>query len=93
VESGPVREIFYRPGHPYTQALLACDPARLDMVQRELPTIAGDVPNLMRISAGCVFRPRCPRAFAPCANQAPPDVAMEEGHRARCHLLASRADE
>ena len=34
VESGPVREIFYRPAHPYTQALLACDPARLDLVQR-----------------------------------------------------------
>src|SRR4029077_4379948 len=49
VESGPVSEIFHRPGHPYTQALLACDPARLDLVQRELPTIAGDVPNLMQI--------------------------------------------
>jgi peptide/nickel transport system ATP-binding protein len=90
VESGPVSEIFHRPGHPYTQALLACDPARLDLVQRELPTIAGDVPNLMNIPAGCVFTPRCPRAFGPCAGQTPPDIALSPEHRARCHLLTGK---
>jgi oligopeptide/dipeptide ABC transporter ATP-binding protein len=92
VESGPVREIFYRPAHPYTQALLACDPARLDLVQRELPTIAGDVPNLMRVPAGCVFTPRCPKAFAPCTSVPPPDVALDEAHHVRCHLLTDKRD-
>jgi len=90
VESGPVSEIFHRPGHPYTQALLACDPARLDLVQRELPTIAGDVPNLMSIPAGCVFTARCPKAFGPCASEPPPDIALSPAHRARCHLLTGK---
>ncbi len=92
VESGPVRDIFHRPGHPYTQALLACDPARLDLVQRELPTIAGDVPNLMQVPPGCVFTPRCPHAFAPCAGTPPPDAALGAGHRARCHLLTGKGN-
>jgi len=93
VESGPVSEIFHRPGHPYTQALLACDPARLDLVQRELPTIAGDVPNLMQIPAGCVFTARCPKAFGPCATEPPPDVVLSPAHRARCHLLTGMGHE
>jgi peptide/nickel transport system ATP-binding protein len=92
VERGPVREIFYRPRHPYTQALLACDPARLETTQRELPTIPGDVPNLLRAPTGCVFAPRCPKVFAPCRDQPPPDVAVSEGHVARCHLLSGARD-
>jgi peptide/nickel transport system ATP-binding protein len=88
VERGPVREIFHRPRHPYTQALLACDPARIETTQRELPTIPGDVPSLMQVPAGCVFAPRCPKVFAPCRDQPPPDIAVSEGHVARCHLLS-----
>jgi peptide/nickel transport system ATP-binding protein len=87
VERGPVRAIFHRPQHPYTQALLACDPARIDAIQRDLPTIPGDVPNLLRVPKGCVFAPRCPKVFAPCHDQFPPDVAVSEGHVGRCHLL------
>src|SRR5262249_8288809 len=49
VEQGPVRELFHHPRHPYTQALLECDPARIAEVRRELPTITGDVPNLLHI--------------------------------------------
>jgi oligopeptide/dipeptide ABC transporter ATP-binding protein len=92
VERGPVREIFHRPRHPYTQALLACDPARIETTQRELPTIPGDVPSLMRVPAGCVFAPRCPKVFAPCRDQPPPDIAVSEGHVARCHLLSESRD-
>ena len=88
VERGPVREIFHRPRHPYTQALLACDPARLETTQRELPTIPGDVPNLLHTPIGCVFAPRCPKVFAPCRDQSPPDIAVSGGHVARCHLLS-----
>jgi peptide/nickel transport system ATP-binding protein len=92
VERGPVREIFYRPRHPYTQALLACDPARLEAIQRDLPTIPGDVPNLLRVPTGCVFAPRCPQVFAPCHDKLPPDIAASEGHVARCHLLSGARD-
>jgi peptide/nickel transport system ATP-binding protein len=87
VERGPVRAIFHRPQHPYTQALLACDPARIDAIQRDLPTIPGDVPNLLRVPKGCVFAPRCPKVFDPCHDRFPPDVAVSEGHVGRCHLL------
>jgi peptide/nickel transport system ATP-binding protein len=86
VESGAVRDIFHRPGHPYTQALLACDPARIEDASRELPTIRGEVPNLAEPPRGCRFRPRCPRAFARCAEH-PPLYGAGPGHGARCFLL------
>ena len=87
VEQGPVREIFHRPKHPYTQALLECDPARIDLISRDLPTIPGDVPNLLQVPPGCVFAPRCPKVFDRCRVEAPTDRAVGPGHAARCHLL------
>jgi oligopeptide/dipeptide ABC transporter ATP-binding protein len=92
VEQGPVRELFHRPQHPYTQALLECDPARIAEVRRELPTITGDVPNLLHIHKGCVFAPRCPKVFDRCLAEHPPDYPAGPAHLARCHLLAERAD-
>jgi peptide/nickel transport system ATP-binding protein len=88
VEQGPIGEIFHRPRHPYTQALLECDPARIEEIQRELPTISGDVPNLLRIPTGCVFTPRCPKVFDRCRTEHPADWAVGDNHIARCHLLA-----
>ena len=41
VEQGTVQDIFHRPRHPYTEALLVCDPARIEETRRELPTISG----------------------------------------------------
>jgi oligopeptide/dipeptide ABC transporter ATP-binding protein len=92
VEQGTVRDIFHRPRHPYTQALLECDPARIEEIRRELPTITGDVPNLLRIPTGCVFAPRCPRVFDRCRVEHPADYAAGPAHLARCHLLAERSD-
>src|SRR5215475_4629570 len=92
VEQGTVRDIFHRPQHPYTQALLECDPARIEEIRRELPTITGDVPNLLRIPAGCVFAPRCPKVFDRCRAEHPADYAAGPAHLARCHLLAERSD-
>jgi oligopeptide/dipeptide ABC transporter ATP-binding protein len=86
VESGTVRDVFHRPQHPYTRALLLCDPARIDKPSRELPTIEGEVPNLIDVPRGCVFRPRCPSAFARCVVS-PPLYPVATGHVARCHLL------
>jgi len=88
VEQGTVRDIFHRPQHPYTQALLECDPARIEEIRRELPTITGDVPNLLRIPAGCVFAPRCPKVFGRCRVEHPADYPAGPSHLARCHLLA-----
>jgi oligopeptide/dipeptide ABC transporter ATP-binding protein len=91
VEQGTVRDIFHRPQHPYTQALLECDPARIEEIRRELPTISGDVPNLLQIPVGCVFAPRCPKVFDRCRVEHPADYAASPGHLARCHLLAEAA--
>ncbi|MSP81486.1 MAG: ABC transporter ATP-binding protein [Alphaproteobacteria bacterium] len=88
IEQGSVRDLFHRPSHPYTQALLTCDPARIKKATRELPTIPGDVPNLIDLPQGCVFRPRCPKAFEPCGKTPPRPAAVAAGHEARCFLLA-----
>ncbi|MEQ8641238.1 MAG: ABC transporter ATP-binding protein [Alphaproteobacteria bacterium] len=94
VEQGSVRDIFYRPSHPYTQALLECDPARVMERTRHLQTIPGEVPDLNLIPTGCVFADRCPQAFEPCAGQRPADhpaPLADDGpdsrHVTRCHLL------
>ncbi|MEX0758837.1 MAG: ABC transporter ATP-binding protein [Tistlia sp.] len=86
VESGPVREIFHRPSHPYTRALLACDPGRIKEATRTLPTIPGELPDLREPPAGCIFKGRCPERFEPCDTIKPPPFALERGHQAACHL-------
>ena len=86
VETGTVHDVFHRPQHPYTAALLRCDPARIEQATRALPTIEGEVPNLTLLPEGCVFRPRCPQAFDRCMAP-PPLYPAAPGHAARCHLL------
>src|SRR5918994_975043 len=72
VETGTVHDVFHRAQHPYTEALLRCDPARIEQATRELPTIEGEVPSLTLLPLGCVFRPRCPKAYPRCL--APPPL-------------------
>jgi len=87
VEAGSVREIFHNPGHPYTQALLRCDPGRIREATRQLPTIPGALPDLADLPRGCIFQNRCPQAHDRCAREAPPRHRVAEGHTASCHLL------
>ncbi len=87
VERGDVRQIFYSAQHPYTRALIECDPARVLERSRALPTIPGDVPDLRTPPVGCVFAPRCPKVFDLCRTVAPPSYDAGDGHEARCHLL------
>jgi oligopeptide/dipeptide ABC transporter ATP-binding protein len=89
VESGEVDAIFHDARHPYTKALLACDPARFAERLERLPTIPGSLPSLMEPPAGCVYAPRCGQAFSPCSKSAPPSVAISAAHAARCHGVAS----
>ncbi|MEM7171423.1 MAG: ABC transporter ATP-binding protein [Pseudomonadota bacterium] len=86
VEQGDVRQIFYRPQHPYTQALLECDPARVLERSKTLPTIAGDVPDLHKPPKSCVFASRCPKAFEACYRDKPTYREAEAGQMVRCHL-------
>ena len=87
VEGGEVDAIFHDARHPYTQALLACDPARFHERLDRLPTIPGTLPNLTQPPSGCVYAPRCDRAFAPCGSVAPPLVKISASHVARCHAV------
>jgi peptide/nickel transport system ATP-binding protein len=85
VEAGPVATLFARPQHPYTRALLECDPALIEEATRQLPTIRGSIPNLAETEAGCRFAPRCPEARGICTAEPPPLVLGESGARAFCH--------
>ncbi len=90
VERGGVRDIFHNPQHPYTQALMECDPARALERTQYLPTIPGDVPDLHKPPEGCVFSPRCPKAFDACRQEQPGDHEVAPGQVVRCHLLDER---
>ncbi len=87
IEAGEVREIFHNAQHPYTRALLECDPARIDDVSRKLPAIPGDIPDLTKALSGCIYAPRCQRALQICREELPPNVTRGEMSLARCHLL------
>jgi len=84
VERAPMRAIFREPRHPYTQGLLRAVP-RLDHPPKQpLPTIAGMVPNPLRLPSGCRFRARCPWAIAKCATEEPPLMDIGPGHVSAC---------
>ncbi|MDB4896366.1 MAG: Dipeptide transport system ATP-binding protein [Firmicutes bacterium] len=81
VETGPVREIFKRPQHPYTKGLLASVPT----VGQELKGIPGSIPNLVTPPSGCRFHPRCPLATAICQTVFPPMAEDGTEHRVYCY--------
>jgi oligopeptide/dipeptide ABC transporter ATP-binding protein len=85
VESGPVRQIFSAPAHPYTKALLDSVPRLADPHQR-LTAIDGQPPDLAVLPPGCPFTPRCPKAMDRCREQDPPESTVGEAHTARCWL-------
>ncbi|MFJ6198058.1 ABC transporter ATP-binding protein [Micromonospora sp. NPDC092111] len=71
VEEAPAAQLYQRALHPYTDGLLHSFPA-LRGPRRELTGIPGSPPDLRAMPTGCAFHPRCPRAFAPCAERLPP---------------------
>jgi peptide/nickel transport system ATP-binding protein len=74
VELGPVADVFERPRHPYTKALLRSIPDRYQD-EGPLPTLPGSVPNLSRLPSGCTFAPRCPLAQDECREDPGPALA------------------
>jgi oligopeptide/dipeptide ABC transporter ATP-binding protein len=90
VEQGPVSQIFSRPAHPYTRALLGSIP-RMTGDRERLTAIEGQPPDLSAPPPGCSFAPRCSMAFGRCREEAPPEFALGEGRSARCWLAAHDA--
>ena len=85
VEEAPTEEIFGRPNHPYTRALLAEMP-RIVLEPREFNPIAGEMPSPSDPPKGCHFHPRCPYAMPVCRTDTPPLKTVAPGHRSACHL-------
>ncbi|MBU6497343.1 MAG: ATP-binding cassette domain-containing protein [Rhodospirillales bacterium] len=85
VEQAAVAEIFARPNHPYTQALLSEVP-RIEARKRRFSAIKGELPSPLAPPAGCHFHPRCAHAMAVCRDVAPPLREVAPGHRSACHL-------
>ena len=86
VEEAPTRELFSRPLHPYTRALLSAVPVPDPDARRERVRLAGEVPSAVDIPAGCRLRGRCPMAQAVCAEPVALRV-VGPGHRVACHLV------
>ncbi len=85
VEEGPVEDIYYRPRHPYTRALLEAVPHTGGTARRSLRPIPGLPVNAAEAPSGCSFRTRCPVAFDACGVQ-PPWVETSPGARSACWL-------
>lgn len=84
VERGMVRDIFHDARHPYARKLLECDPARILKPTRTLPTMPGELPDLVQVPRGCIFQARCPESFERCVER-PESHRLTREHLAACH--------
>lgn len=95
VEMGTVEDVFHRPLHPYTEALIRATPvpnprkarSRLRLV------LQGDVPSPVQPPPGCPFHPRCPLTTPRCRSDAPEWEEVTLGHLVACHLAWDRLHE
>jgi oligopeptide/dipeptide ABC transporter ATP-binding protein len=84
VEQAPTRQLFARPSHPYTLALLGALPRPGTAHRQPLTQIGGIPPDPTRLAPGCPFRPRCPFAIDRCAEEEPPLIDRGFGSWAAC---------
>jgi oligopeptide transport system ATP-binding protein len=84
VEMADTEEIFARPLHPYTQALLAAIPSAKPQASRPSAKLEGDVPTPINPPSGCRFHTRCPIAIDECKAAKPPLVEISKGHQVAC---------
>ncbi|MBX6389314.1 MAG: ATP-binding cassette domain-containing protein [Frankia sp.] len=88
VEIGPADQVYERPAHPYTAALLSAVPVPDPVRQRSQTKIPlrGDIPSPTQPPAGCRFHTRCPFAMEICREQDPPPYRTPAGVTTYCHL-------
>ena len=87
VELAASEEIYARPRHPYTRALLSAVPTPQPGNKPQRMLLAGDVPSPIRPPSGCSFHPRCPHAQEICRVQEPQLLTGARGHAVACHVF------
>ncbi len=87
VEIGQSDDVYHRPQHPYTQALLSAIP-HIDPTKRQRDhNVIGEISEDDAMNSGCIFASRCPHKFDRCTREAPALKATASGTVASCHLL------
>lgn len=88
VELATCEELFAKPVHPYTEALIAAAPVPDPTQVRSAVPLEGEVPSPVNPPRGCAFHPRCPLAEERCRIDVPPLVPMSDGRLVACHVRA-----
>jgi len=86
VERAGTEDLFSRPMHPYTQALLSAIPIPDPVLKRERIVLKGDVPSPAAPPSGCRFHTRCPAVMPICSHAEPPLIEVRKEHWVACHL-------
>jgi oligopeptide/dipeptide ABC transporter ATP-binding protein len=86
VERADTEDLFSRPLHPYTQALLSAIPVPDPTLKRERIVLKGDVPSPAAPPSGCRFHTRCPAVMPVCSHTEPPLIEVRKAHWVACHL-------
>jgi oligopeptide/dipeptide ABC transporter ATP-binding protein len=89
VEEGTVEQVYERPQHPYTRALLSAIPPADPTVEHRPIALSGEIPTPIDPPSGCPFHPRCPLARPICSQVVPPALDHGGGHVASCHVTAA----
>ena len=91
VETAPSEELYRRPLHPYTLALLSSVPSLDPRRKKVRIVLPGDVPSPLNPPQGCRFHPRCPLAMDICRQKTPRELALGD-HHVRCHVVEQEVE-
>ena len=86
VEIAPSSELFTRPMHPYTEALISAIPTLKACKTKHRIVLSGDVPSSIDMPSGCTFHPRCPYRQPRCTQEAPVPMPLDKIHQVACHF-------